>query len=85
MNTGLIPKLKQAMAEQSCGRNTVETYTLRHAFATHAMQTGNDPRTVQNLLGHDSLETTMIYLHGDTARGVSPLDVQLSTVPALTV
>jgi integron integrase len=63
----------------------VSPHTLRHAFATHAMQTGNDPRTVQDLLGHDSLETTMIYLHGDTARGVSPLDVQLATVPALTV
>jgi integron integrase len=63
----------------------VTPHTLRHAFATHAMQTGNDPRTVQDLLGHDSLETTMIYLHGDTARGVSPLDVQLATVPALTV
>jgi site-specific recombinase XerC len=49
------------------------------------MQTGNDPRTVQDILGHDSLETTMIYLHGDTARGVSPLDVQLAAVPALTV
>jgi hypothetical protein len=52
----------------------VTPHTLRHAFATHAMQAGNDPRTVQDLLGHESLETTMIYLHGDAARGVSPLD-----------
>lgn len=50
------------------------TWTLRHAFATHAMQAGNDPKTVQDLLGHESLVTTMIYLHGDAARGVSPLD-----------
>lgn len=56
----------------------VTPHTLRHAFATHAMRGGNDPRTVQDLLGHDSLETTMIYLHGDAARGVSPLDLASS-------
>jgi integron integrase len=53
----------------------VTPHTLRHAFATHAMQAGTDPRTVQDLLGHENLETTMIYLHGDAARGVSPMDV----------
>ena len=52
----------------------VTPHTLRHAFATHAMRGGNDPRTVQDLLGHEKLDTTMIYLHGDAARGVSPLD-----------
>lgn len=54
----------------------ITPHTLRHAFATHAMRLGNDPRTVQDLLGHESLETTMIYLHGDAARGFSPLDAQ---------
>lgn len=53
----------------------ITPHTLRHAFATHAMQSGNDPRTVQDLLGHESLETTMIYLHADAARGFSPMDV----------
>jgi site-specific recombinase XerD len=53
----------------------ITPHTLRHAFATHAMRLGNDPRTVQDLLGHESLNTTMIYLHGDAARGISPLDV----------
>lgn len=53
----------------------VTPHTLRHAFATHAMRSGNDIRTVQELLGHEHLETTEIYLHADAARGVSPLDV----------
>lgn len=61
----------------------VTPHTLRHAFATHAMQAGNDPKTVQDLLGHESLETTMIYLHGDAARGVSPLDVAPRVVSPL--
>lgn len=53
----------------------VTPHTLRHAFATHAMRAGNDIATVQLLIGHERLETTQIYVHGDAARGVSPLDV----------
>ena len=53
----------------------VTPHTLRHAFATHALQTpGNDIKMVQELLGHDSIETTAIYLHADQAAGTSPLD-----------
>lgn len=52
----------------------VTPHTLRHAFCTHAMRAGNDPATVQELMGHESLETTMLYAHGDHARGVSPMD-----------
>lgn len=53
----------------------VTPHTLRHAFATHAMQAGNDIKTVQELLGHEDLNTTAIYLHADAARGFSPMDV----------
>lgn len=53
----------------------ITPHTLRHGFATHAMQAGNDIKTVQELLGHEDLNTTAIYLHADAARGVSPLDL----------
>lgn len=53
----------------------ITPHCLRHAFATHAMQAGNDIKTVQELLGHEDLNTTAIYLHADAARGVSPIDV----------
>jgi len=71
---GIQKAMRKAVADAGIQKR-ITPHTLRHAFATHAMRGGNDPRTVQELLGHESLETTMIYLHADAARGISPLDI----------
>ena len=49
-------------------------HELRHAYATHCLNRGSNPRAIQEVMGHKSLETTMGYLHAEALSVASPLD-----------
>ncbi len=74
-------QMKQAVREAGLLK-PASCHTLRHRFATHLIESGYDIRTVQELLGHASVKTTMIYTHVLNRGGVgviSPIDL---TAPA---
>ena len=75
--SGLQRAIKQAVNQAKLTKR-VSCHTFRHSFATHLLQNGYDIRTIQELLGHKDVKTTMIYTHvlNCGGRGVrSPLDV----------
>ena len=71
INENLVQKaVKEATSRAGINRK-VSCHTLRHSFATHLLEVRYDTRTVQELLGHADVSTTMIYTHVLNRPGLS--------------
>jgi hypothetical protein len=64
---------------------SVLPHELRHAFASHSMERGVNPRAIQEVMGHTSLETTMGYMHAEALSVPSPLDALPIPLPGIPV
>jgi integron integrase len=77
MSESTLQKAVREAAQAAGIDKRVGCHTFRHSFATHLLQSGYDIRTVQELLGHKDVKTTMIYTHVLNRGGLavrSPLD-----------
>lgn len=79
-SSGIQKDFKKALLASGIVKKA-SVHTLRHSFATHLVEDGYDIRTIQELLGHSDVNTTMIYTHVAQRRSlsvISPLDREFS-------
>jgi len=69
-----VQRCVRAAAKELGMAGIITPHCLRHAYATHMLEQGHNPRDVQAAMGHKSLETTMVYIHPHADQAANPLD-----------
>jgi integrase/recombinase XerD len=65
LTRAMIFTIIKKLADKAGVRKTISPHTFRHSFATHLLENGADLRAIQQMLGHESITTTEIYMHVD--------------------
>ena len=65
LSRNMVFMILKELTEKAGIQKTVSPHTLRHSFATHLLENGADLRAIQQMLGHESITTTEIYMHLD--------------------
>jgi site-specific recombinase XerD len=82
LSSSVVRKMFKQVKKKAGIKKNGSLHMLRHSFATHLLETGHDIKTIQILLGHNHISTTMVYLHITMDRNsklVSPMDTLPST------
>ena len=66
LSRAMIFTIVKQLAEKTGLKKSISPHTFRHSFATHLLENGADLRSIQLMLGHESITTTEIYMHVDT-------------------
>ncbi|MGS2763186.1 site-specific tyrosine recombinase XerD [Sinomicrobium sp. M5D2P9] len=68
LTRAMIFTIIKRLAEKTGLRKNISPHTFRHSFATHLLQNGADLRAIQQMLGHESITTTEVYMHVDRSQ-----------------